>query len=41
MSLEQFFERKNTITPYQFPDLVIEKHDDFYVVRDDLLEGGS
>ena len=41
MSLEQFFERENTITPYQFPDLVIEKHDDFYVVRDDLLEGGS
>ena len=41
MSLEQFFARENTITPYQFPDLIIEKHDEFYVVRDDLLEGGS
>ena len=41
MSLEQFFTRENKIEPYQFPKLVIEKYDGFYVVRDDLLEGGS
>jgi len=29
------------ITPYEFPKLVIEEHEGFYVVRDDLLEGGS
>ena len=28
-------------TPYEFPKLVIEEHEGFYVVRDDLLEGGS
>ena len=27
--------------PYKFPKLVIKKHEDFFVVRDDLLEGGS
>ena len=26
---------------YSFPKLVIEEHEGFYVVRDDLLEGGS
>ena len=26
---------------YKFPKLVIEEHEGFYVVRDDLLEGGS
>ena len=26
---------------YDFPKLVIEEHEGFYVVRDDLLEGGS
>jgi len=26
---------------YEFPKLVIEEHEGFYVVRDDLLEGGS
>ena len=29
------------IPPYKFPKLVIKKHEDFFVVRDDLLEGGS
>lgn len=29
------------IPPYKFPKLVIKKYEDFYVVRDDLLEGGS
>ena len=41
MSLEQFTVKENKIKPYKFPDLVIEKHDEFYIVRDDLLEGGS
>jgi hypothetical protein len=27
--------------PYEFPKLVIEEHEGFHVVRDDLLEGGS
>ena len=27
--------------PFEFPKLVIEEHEGFYVVRDDLLEGGS
>ena len=27
--------------PYEFPKLVVEEHEGFYVVRDDLLEGGS
>ncbi len=29
------------MTPYNFPKLVIEQHDGFHIVRDDLLEGGS
>ena len=29
------------IKPYKFPKLVIEQHEGFHVVRDDLLEGGS
>ena len=29
------------VIPYEFPKLVIEEHEGFYVVRDDLLEGGS
>ena len=29
------------LEPYSFPKLVIEKHEDIYIVRDDLLEGGS
>ena len=28
-------------SPYEFPNLVVEEHEGFYVVRDDLLEGGS
>ena len=27
--------------PYEFPKLVIEEHEGFHIVRDDLLEGGS
>lgn len=27
--------------PYEFPKLIIEEHEGFHVVRDDLLEGGS
>jgi len=27
--------------PYEFPKLVIENHEGFHIVRDDLLEGGS
>ena len=27
--------------PYKFPKLVIEEHEGFHIVRDDLLEGGS
>ena len=27
--------------PFIFPKLVIEEHEGFHVVRDDLLEGGS
>ena len=27
--------------PYKFPKLIIEEHEGFHVVRDDLLEGGS
>ena len=27
--------------PYEFPKLVIEQHEGFHIVRDDLLEGGS
>jgi len=27
--------------PFEFPKLVIEQHEGFHVVRDDLLEGGS
>ena len=33
MSLEQFFTRENIIEPYQFPKLVIEKYDGFYVIK--------
>ena len=29
------------LEPYSFPKVVIEKHEDIYVVREDLLEGGS
>ena len=29
------------MTPYEFPKLIIEEHEGFHVVRDDLLEGGS
>jgi hypothetical protein len=29
------------VEPYKFPKLVIEEHEGFHVVRDDLLEGGS
>ena len=29
------------LEPYLFPKIKIEKHDDIYVVREDLLEGGS
>ncbi len=29
------------MTPYNFPKLIIEQHDGFHIVRDDLLEGGS
>ena len=25
--------------PYEFPKLVIEEHEEVYIVRDDLLEG--
>ena len=27
--------------PFEFPKLIIEEHEGFHVVRDDLLEGGS
>jgi hypothetical protein len=27
--------------PYEFPKLIIEEHEGFHIVRDDLLEGGS
>jgi len=27
--------------PYEFPKLVVENHEGFHIVRDDLLEGGS
>ncbi len=29
------------LEPYSFPKIVIEKHEGIYVVREDLLEGGS
>ena len=29
------------IEPFKFPKLIIEEHEGFHVVRDDLLEGGS
>ena len=29
------------LEPYSFPKVVIKKHEDIYVVREDLLEGGS
>ena len=29
------------LQPYQFPKLIIEEHEGFHIVRDDLLEGGS
>ena len=32
MRLEQFTVKENKIKPYKFPDLVIEKHDEFYIV---------
>ena len=41
MSLEQFTVKENKIKPYKYPDLDIEKHDEYYIVRDDILEGGS
>ena len=46
MSLELFYEgassaEPSTLTPYVFPKIEIRQHDGIYVVRDDLLEGGS
>ena len=29
------------LEPYSFPKVVIDKHEDIFVVREDLLEGGS
>ena len=29
------------LEPYSFPKIIIEKHEGIYVVREDLLEGGS
>ena len=33
--------RMTKLEPYSFPKIVIEKHEGIYVVREDLLEGGS
>ena len=38
---EERWPRQGSTMPYSFPKLVIEEHEGFYVVRDDLLEGGS
>lgn len=33
--------RMTKLEPYSFPKIIIEKHEGIYVVREDLLEGGS
>ena len=38
---EERWPRQGLTMPYNFPKLVIEEHEGFHIVRDDLLEGGS
>ena len=38
---EERWPRQGSTMPYSFPKLVIEEHEGFHIVRDDLLEGGS
>ena len=46
VSLETFYEgasntNKCILSPFEFPKIEIQQYDGIYVVRDDLLEGGS